>query len=168
MRKPEILRLRGLGFLLATATLALDQLSKWLILNVIMKPPFFIELTPVLNLVLGYNRGVSFGMLRSDSEIARWLLSALAILIVCALTIWLLRVDKTRLSIALGLIIGGAIGNVTDRIMIGAVVDFIDFHVGGFHWPAFNIADMGITCGAALLIWDAIFDQNLSSTVDER
>ncbi|MBM09918.1 MAG: signal peptidase II [Magnetovibrio sp.] len=168
MREPKILRLRGLGFLLATATLALDQLSKWLILNVIMKPPFFIELTPVLNLVLGYNRGVSFGMLRSDSEIGRWLLSALAILIICALTIWLLRVDKIRLSIALGLIIGGAIGNVTDRIMIGAVVDFIDLHLGGFHWPAFNVADMAITIGAAILILDTIFDYKSDGKTDGR
>ena len=168
MRKPEILRLRGLGFLIATATLALDQLSKWLILNVVMKPPFLIELMPVLNLVLGYNRGVSFGLFGSDSQIGRWLLSALAILIVCALTIWLLRVDKTRLSIALGLIIGGAIGNVTDRIMIGAVVDFIDFHVGGFHWPAFNVADMGITIGAAILILDTIFDHKSDIKTDGR
>ena len=168
MRKPETLRLRGLGVFIAVATLTLDQLSKWLILNVIMKPPFFIELMPFLNLVLGYNRGVSFGMFGSDSEIVRWLLSALAILIVCSLAIWLLKVDKTRLSIALGLIIGGAIGNVTDRIMIGAVVDFIDFHVGGFHWPAFNVADMGITIGATILILDTIFEHKSDRKVVGR
>ena len=168
MRKPETLRLRGLGVFIAVATLTLDQLSKWLILNVIMKPPFFIELMPFLNLVLGYNRGVSFGMFGSDSEIVRWLLSALAILIVCSLAIWLLKGDKTRLSIALGLIIGGAIGNVTDRIMIGAVVDFIDFHVGGFHWPAFNVADMGITIGATILILDTIFEHKSDRKVVGR
>ena len=84
------------------------------------------------------------------------------------LIIWLLRIEKLQLAGALGLIIGGAIGNVVDRIIIGAVVDFLDFHVGGFHWPAFNIADMGITCGAALLIWDSIFYQKPSGDVDER
>ena len=168
MSKLEKLHLFGLGFGLAIVTLALDQLSKWWIVHLIMKPPAVIEVAPFFNLVLGYNRGVSFGMLGSDSELGPWLLSALAILIISALIVWLLRIEKLRLAGALGLIIGGAIGNVIDRIIIGAVVDFLDFHVGGFHWPAFNIADMGITCGAALLIWDSIFDQKPSSTVDER
>ena len=59
--------------------------------------------------------------------------------------------------IGLGLIIGGAIGNVIDRAMVGAVVDFLDFHAADYHWPAFNVADMGITCGAAVLIWDSVF-----------
>ena len=77
-----------------------------------------------------------------------------------------MRIEKFRLAAALGLIIGGAVGNVIDRILIGAVVDFLDFHIAGFHWPAFNVADMGITCGAAMLIWDAIFDQKTDNTVD--
>ena len=167
MSRPEKTHLFGLGFGLAIATLALDQLSKWWIVNFIMKPPAVVEVGPFFNLVLGYNRGVSFGMLGSDSELGRWLLSALAILIISALIIWLLRIEKLRLAAALGLIIGGAVGNVIDRIIIGAVVDFLDFHLASFHWPAFNVADMGITCGAALLIWDAIFDQKPDSTVDE-
>ena len=166
MSKPEKIHLFGLGFGLAIVTLALDQLSKWWIVNFIMKPPVVQEVGPFFNLVLGYNRGVSFGMFGSDSELIRWLLCALAILIIFALIIWLLRIEKFRLAAALGLIIGGAVGNVIDRILIGAVVDFLDFHIAGFHWPAFNIADMGITCGAALLIWDAIVDQKSDNTVD--
>ena len=166
MSKPEKIHLLGLGFGLAIATSALDQLSKWWVVNFIMKPPAVVEVGPSFNLVLGYNPGVSFGMLGSDSELGRWLLSALAILIISALIIWLLRIERLRLAAALGLIIGGAVGNVIDRIIIGAVVDFLDFHLASFHWPAFNVADMGITCGAALLIWDAIFDQKLDNTVD--
>ena len=158
--------LRFLGFGIAILVTVLDQVSKWWIVNLVMKPPAIVEVIPVFNLVLGYNRGVSFGMFGSDSELGRWLLSALAILIISALIIWLLRIEKFRLAVALGLIIGGAVGNVIDRIIIGAVVDFLDFHLAGFHWPAFNVADMGITCGAALLIWDAIFDQNFDNTVD--
>ncbi len=157
MSKPASLNLRWIGFGLAIATLLLDQLSKWWIVNFVMKPPAIIEVVSFFNLVLGYNRGVSFGMLGSDSEIGRWLLSALAIVIICALTMWLLRVEKPQLLGALGLIIGGAMGNVIDRIQYGAVIDFLDFHVGIHHWPAFNVADMGITCGAAILIWDTIF-----------
>ena len=166
MSKPQKIHLFGLGFGLAMVTVALDQLSKWWVVNLIMKPPAVVEVGPFFNLVLGYNRGVSFGMFGSDSELGRWLLSALAILIIFALIIWLFRIEKLRLACALGLIIGGAIGNVTDRIIIGAVVDFLDFHLASFHWPAFNVADMGITCGAAMLIWDAIFDQKPDNTLD--
>ncbi len=150
-------RLRWLGLGLAFATMALDQLTKWWIVNFVMNPPSVIEVTPFFNLVLGLNRGVSFGMFSSDSNLSRWLLTALALAIVCALAVWLWRAEKPWLAVALGLIIGGAIGNVIDRAMVGAVVDFLDFHAADYHWPAFNVADMGITCGAAVLIWDSVF-----------
>ena len=150
-------RLRRLGLGLAFATMALDQLTKWWIVNFVMNPPSVIEVTPFFNLVLGLNRGVSFGMFSSDSNLSRWLLTALALAIVCALAVWLWRAEKPWLAVALGLIIGGAIGNVIDRAMVGAVVDFLDFHVADYHWPTFNVADMGITCGAAVLIWDSVF-----------
>ena len=150
-------RLRRLGLGLAFATMALDQLTKWWIVNFVMNPPSVIEVTPFFNLVLGLNRGVSFGMFSSDSNLSRWLLTALALAIVCALAVWLWRAEKPWLAVALGLIIGGAIGNVIDRAMVGAVVDFFDFHAADYHWPAFNVADMAITCGAAVLIWDSVF-----------
>ena len=150
-------RLRRLGLGLAFATMALDQLTKWWIVNFVMNPPSVIEVTPFFNLVLGLNRGVSFGMFGSGSNLNRWLLTALALAIVCALAVWLWRAEKPWLAVALGLIIGGAIGNVIDRAMVGAVVDFLDFHAADYHWPAFNVADMGITCGAAVLIWDSVF-----------
>ena len=79
-----------------------------------------------------------------------------AILISIALAIWMWRVHETLLAVALALVIGGAVGNVIDRIRFGAVVDFLDFHVGGWHWPAFNIADSAITIGVILLILDSL------------
>ncbi|SVD80679.1 uncharacterized protein METZ01_LOCUS433533, partial [marine metagenome] len=97
--------------------MALDQLTKWWIVNFVMNPPSVIEVTPFFNLVLGLNRGVSFGMFSSDTNLSRWLLTALALAIVCALAVWLWRAEKPWLAGALGLIIGGAIGNVIDRAM---------------------------------------------------
>ena len=94
MSKPEKFHLFRLGFGLAFVTLVLDQMSKWWVVNFIMKPPAVLEVWPFFNLVLGYNRGVSFGMFGSDSELGRWLLSAVAILIISALIIWLLRIEK--------------------------------------------------------------------------
>ena len=87
-------------------------------------------------------------------------------LIASAWIIWLLhRHPQQRLfSLALALVLGGAIGNVIDRVTIGAVVDFLDFHAFGWHWPAFNVADSAITCGAALLIWDGIFGESQSKS----
>lgn len=148
---------RRLGFALAIAVTALDQASKWWILTQVMDPPRVIPLAPFFNLVLGYNRGVSFGMFGSGADAGRWALVALALVIAMALAIWLWRTGPRLLGAALGLIIGGAIGNVIDRARIGAVVDFLDFHALGYHWPAFNVADMGITIGAAVLIFDSVF-----------
>ncbi len=147
--------LRRTGLLIAIAIAGLDQLSKWWIVEVVMQPPRMMPMTPFFNLVLGHNRGVSFGLFGTDESYAPYILSAVAALIVVALLIWLWR-DVTRpVAVALGMIIGGAIGNVIDRLRIGAVVDFLDFHAAGYHWPAFNVADVGITVGAGLLILDS-------------
>ena len=145
----------GLGLALLVG--GLDWASKWWIVEKIMQPPRIIPMTPFFNLVLGHNRGVSFGMFNSGDPMGRWLLAGLAMCIVVALLVWLWRADKPWVAVALGLIIGGAVGNVYDRVTIGAVVDFLDFHVAGYHWPAFNVADMGITGGAVGLIWDSLF-----------
>tara|TARA_E500000331_G_scaffold353130_1_gene403193 strand:- start:3632 stop:4078 length:447 start_codon:yes stop_codon:yes gene_type:complete len=138
----------------------LDQLSKWWIITTVMDPPRVIPITSFFNLVLGLNRGVSFGMFGTSSEIGRWVLTALALGITASLTVWLWRTKTMRLTAALALIIGGAIGNICDRVNIGAVVDFLDFHLGGYHWPAFNVADTGITIGAALIIAEAFAKDN--------
>lgn len=140
----------------AAAVIVADQLSKWWIIAVVMSPPRTIELTPFFNLVMAWNRGVSFGML-SSGTLNHWLLPVLAGVIVVALTVWLFRVERLLLGCAIGFIIGGAIGNVIDRLRFGAVADFLDVHVGTYHWPAFNVADSMITIGAVIIVADAVF-----------
>lgn len=144
-----------LGLALAVLVAALDQGTKWLIVETVMQPPRIIPVTDFFNLVLGYNYGVSFGMLNMQSDMGRWILAALATAITIALLVWMWRADKRLVVVGLGLIVGGALGNVADRIMVGAVVDFLDFHAFGWHWPAFNVADVAIVTGAAGLIGDA-------------
>ncbi len=121
-----------------------------------MQPPRVIPVLPFFNLVLVWNRGVSFGMF-GDGSAGPWLLVLLAVGIVAAL-LWWLRKAEGLLSVAsLGLIIGGAVGNVIDRLVHGAVVDFLDFHAAGWHWPAFNVADSAITVGVVLLLAESLF-----------
>jgi len=145
------------GVIIAAIAAALDQFSKFWILNDVMAPPRVIEVTPFFNLVLAWNKGVSFGMFSTDSVYGPWLLTGLAIAIVIALGIWLWRADSKWVACALGLVIGGAIGNVVDRVRFGAVVDFLDVHAFGYHWPAFNVADSAICVGAVILILESLF-----------
>ena len=152
-----------LGLMAAVLVTALDQLSKWMILEIVMQPPRIIPVTPFFNLVLVWNRGVSFGFLgQQSSEWLPWLLTALALAIVVALVWWLRRVTNGLMVLAISLVVGGALGNVVDRLRFGAVVDFLDFHAAGVHWPAFNAADSAITVGAVLILYDAIFADRTS------
>ena len=113
-------------------------------------------MTPFFNLVLVWNRGVSFGMFNSGGAFAPWLLSGLALAVVVGLLVWLKRSDQLLTGLGLGLVIGGAFGNLIDRIRFGAVVDFLDFHLAGWHWPAFNLADAAICVGAVLMLADGL------------
>ncbi|MFT5440655.1 MAG: signal peptidase II [Alphaproteobacteria bacterium] len=144
------------GALAVVLTILLDQLSKWWILTIVMNPPKRIPLIEFFSLVLVYNRGVSFGIFNDAPDWARWALIVFAVLIAAALLIWMRYAESRLLALALGFVAGGAIGNVIDRIYYGAVVDFLDFHVGAWHWPAFNVADSAITVGVALLIVDSL------------
>lgn len=144
------------GALAVILTILFDQLSKWWILTVVMNPPQRIPLTDFFSLVLVFNRGVSFGLFSNAPGWASWALIVFAILIAAALIIWMYRADSRLLGLALGLVAGGALGNVIDRLAYGAVVDFLDFHVGTWHWPAFNVADSAITVGVGLLILDSL------------
>ncbi len=146
-----------LGLAVAAVIIIADQISKWWIVFDVMNPPRIIPVFPSFNLVMGWNRGVSFGMFDSQSPLNQWLLIALALAIVMYLLVWLKRADGRRIRIAIGLIIGGALGNVIDRIHYGAVADFLDVYIGDYHWPAFNIADAGITVGAVILVLDSLF-----------
>jgi signal peptidase II len=146
------------GLFIALAVILLDQISKIAVLD-LMQPPRVIEVLPVFNLVLAMNRGVSFSLLTSHAEYAPYLLSALSLAIVAALAVWMRDMDERLSRLAFGLIAGGAIGNVIDRLRFGAVVDFLDLHWGGWHWPAFNVADSAISVGAVLLMFDALFSR---------
>jgi len=146
-----------LAFAIALAVFVSDQASKWVILNQVMAPPRVIEVLPVFNLVLVFNEGISFGMLGGTSALKGYLLAALAVAVSIGLFWWLSRDGSRPVALAVGLIAGGALGNALDRLLHGAVVDFLDFHIGGRHWPAFNVADSAITLGvAAILISDIL------------
>ncbi len=145
------------GLIVSAAVLALDQVTKWWVVFTVMQPPRIIEVTPFFNLVLGWNYGISFGFLNSAPALAQWLLPMVVVVITSALGVWLYRTDRLQPAVALGLVIGGAIGNLIDRLRFGAVADFLDFHAFGVHWPAFNAADSAITVGAVALILDSLF-----------
>jgi signal peptidase II len=145
---------KWLGF--AAAVLVLDQLTKQIITRSFTLGET-VEVMPFFNLVLVYNRGAAFSFLANAAGWQRELFIAIA-LGASAWIAWLLskHAAQRMFCLALSLILGGAIGNVIDRFLYGAVVDFLDFHVFGHHWPAFNVADSAISCGAVLLIWDAL------------
>lgn len=141
-----------LGF--AAAILILDQLTKWWIVDYVMVRPQVIEVTPFFNIVLAWNRGVTFGMLNMGGETMRWVLVAVSLAVVGVLLVWLARSPRALPGLALAAVIGGALGNVIDRLNYGKVADFLDFHLSGWHWPAFNLADTAIVCGVAALLLD--------------
>ena len=147
-----------LGLLVALPVVVLDQLTKWWVLADLMNPPAAIEVTPFFNLVLVWNRGVSFGLFDNDSPWGPVLLAGLALAISVVLLVWLTRAGSRLSAIAIGIVLGGAIGNVIDRVRFGAVVDFLDFHALGYHWPAFNVADSAISIGVGLLLYDGLFE----------
>lgn len=142
---------------LAALIALLDQASKWVMLHHVMEPPRILKVTDFFNLVLTFNTGVSFGLLGGDSPWRPWLLSAMAVAIVVALFVWLYREPSKAMALAVGLVSGGALGNVVDRLFRPGVVDFLDFHVAGYHWPAFNLADSTITLGVVVLLYDGLF-----------
>lgn len=141
-----------LGF--AAAILILDQFTKWWIVDHVMARPQVIEVTSFFNIVLVWNRGVTFGMLNMGGETMRWVLVAVSLAVVGVLLVWLARSPRPLPGLALAAVIGGALGNVIDRLNYGKVADFLDFHLAGWHWPAFNLADAAIVCGVAALLLD--------------
>jgi len=146
-----------LGLGLAVVAAVLDQATKWWIVQVVMQPPRVIPITPFFNLVMGWNKGVSFGFLGGESGYNSWIFIGIAVVIIGFLGFWMRRAETHLTASAIGLVIGGAVGNVIDRLHAGAVADFLDFHIAGYHWPAFNLADSMIFVGAAALILDSLF-----------
>lgn len=148
---PRMLRL---GLFLACFWFVLDLGTKWWVRERLMNPPRVIPITDFFNIVLGYNTGVSFGML-GGAGLPPIVLATVSFLMSAGLLVWLARTTTAPVGIALGLIIGGAVANGTDRLLHGAVTDFLDFYISTWHWPTFNMADVGIVCGAGLLVLDS-------------
>lgn len=145
------IKLAGLGLLILLA----DQASKmWALAHFdgIVRP-----VTPFFNLVLVWNRGISFGLMQQGERTGSLILIAMALVIVTVLALWLVRTTRAPQRYAIAAVIAGALGNVIDRARFGAVVDFLDFHAMGYHWPAFNIADCAVVVGIAILMADSLF-----------
>lgn len=165
MAAPAITAARALtvaGGLMA-AVAGLDQLSKWAVLAYFQSQPQALEITGFFNLVLTYNTGISFGFFRGGEAWVRWLLVVASLGIVAVLLAWLRRQPGRMLAVAIGLVCGGALGNIVDRVLVGAVIDFLDFHLDAWHWPAFNLADSAIFLGVLGLVLDGLFQPPSSS-----
>ncbi len=140
--------------------LAADQISKQLAESAIQLYER-VALLPHLNLTLAYNRGAAFSFLSDQGGWQRWFFSVLAMVVTLVLVVWLRQLDRANrwTAISLSLIIGGAVGNLVDRLLFGHVIDFIDFYYGQWHWPAFNVADSAITVGVVMMLADAFRGQ---------
>jgi signal peptidase II len=160
-----------LGLRIAAVVIILDQITKRLVLAYFAHHPekSFEPVTPFFNLVLTHNHGMSFGLFNSNGSLNALIFTVLAAVIVSALIVWLRQVETPRLALAIGLVIGGAIGNVIDRLLWRGVIDFLDFYVTGCtrvpfaavilpdcHWYAFNLADSAICLGVGLMIIDSL------------
>jgi len=141
---------------LAALIVVVDQVTKYAVVQYFAANKA-VAVTSFLNLILVYNPGAAFSFLSDAAGWQRGFFVTIA-LIASAWIVYLLRKypNQRLFALALSLVLAGAVGNVIDRILIGAVVDFLDFHAYGYHWPAFNVADSAITCGALLLVWDAL------------
>ncbi len=151
-----------LGLAVAVALLLADQASKWWVLEVIELPlvrhvPLLAAGPIGLDLTMVWNRGVTFGLFSGDGALNHIILAVIATAIAGFLLRWMAQAENRTVAAALGAVVGGAIGNVIDRLRFGAVVDFVDFHAWGWHWYVFNIADAGIVCGVGVLLADALF-----------
>ncbi len=178
-KRAKIIRSRSLWLGLAGVSILLDQLSKWYATEVFLRPrltglqglDFFnwylhtpdllrgggVYMTSYFNMVMAWNTGVSFSMLSGQGFYAWAFLIVVALIITGVFLYWLWNAESHFHGMCYALVIGGALGNVIDRARFGAVIDFLDFHINGYHWPAFNVADMSIVTGITLLIIVSLF-----------
>jgi len=145
-----------IGFALALVTLVLDQATKLYTLFVYdlpVKEP--VALTPFLNLIVVWNRGISYGLFQQSTDLGRWILIIVSILAAIGLSVWIRSTTSRVLAASLGLIVGGAVGNVIDRLAYGAVFDFLQLHAWSWSWYVFNVADAAIVAGVVGLLYDS-------------
>lgn len=154
----------AIGGIAALIVLVLDQLSKHAVLAYFetVTGPAFVPVTPFFNLALVANHGVTFGMFSGGDGFQPWIFSGLALVIVAGLLYTLWRTVAWQRALAIGMIIGGAIGNLIDRLRFGSVVDFLDFYLGSWHWYVFNLADAAICVGVGLMLLDGLLWQTES------
>lgn len=153
---PATSRIR-LGLLAALLVLVADQATKtWAIGFMAARGPGLIPVTPFFDLVALWNAGISYGLF-PQGEAGRWVLVAIKVVAALAFAVWLTRARRPLEALGLGLLIGGAIGNAVDRVVYGAVFDFISLHVSGYRWYVFNVADIAVVGGVGLLLYDAFF-----------
>lgn len=157
------------GFIFALVVLIADQLSKWWVLESFsLQEKGSVVLLPFLNFTMVWNKGVSMGFLSANGELGRWLLVIVTSGVAIGLAIWLYRGADKWVSIALGGIVGGAIGNIIDRIVHGAVVDFIHLHAFNWSFYVFNVADAAISLGVIILLFDGLRSDDKSPTRDDN
>ncbi len=145
------------GLLALLLTLVLDQASKlglYVGTDLVLTQPW--RLAPFADFVVVWNRGVSYGLFQQEGGLGRWLLVILSLAAALGLGIWMMRAGSRLLAVALGLIVGGALGNAVDRAVYGAVFDFVHLHAGGWSWYVFNVADAAIVAGVIGLILDSL------------
>lgn len=146
------------GIFVGLFTFAFDQAHKWFMIHMSPVTERVIEVAPFLDLVMVWNTGISFGLFRNNPY-SQHIFSGLSLTIVAILLVWLSKIKNLREAFAVGIICGGALGNVTDRLIHGAVADFFYFHLGEHYWPAFNIADSAVFIGAAILCYASLFTE---------
>jgi len=145
------------GLAITASILIADQASKFIVLQVMkLSPGVAIPVTPFLDLSLTYNRGISYGLWPQDSDLGRYVLVAISLAAAGLFVVWLGRTGSRLVALALGLLIGGALGNAVDRVIHGAVVDFVSLHAFGWRWYVFNVADSAIVAGVVGLLYDAV------------
>ncbi|MGB5950582.1 MAG: signal peptidase II [Parvibaculum sp.] len=148
--------LSGLGALVAILGFASDRLHKWWMLSVYDLPSRGrVEITSFFDLVMAWNKGVSYGLFQAETLVGRIGLIVFALGVVAGLGLWLARSEARITAVAIGLVIGGALGNVLDRFLYGAVADFFSFHAFGFYWYIFNVADIWIVVGVGLILLES-------------
>ncbi|MFQ3594572.1 MAG: signal peptidase II [Sphingomonadaceae bacterium] len=153
------------AWLVALAVLVLDQLTKWWIVSVVrLEERLSVPVLPVFSLTWVENRGVSMGLFQAGSDVGRWLLVALTAAIAVVVAVWLRREQRPVERLALALVLGGAIGNIIDRVRLGFVIDFVHLHWGQWSFYVFNVADAAISIGVVILLASALFERSLSRT----
>ena len=145
-------------YLISVLIVFLDLISKQAVVRFLL-PQQVITVTPFFNLVSVMNKGISFSLFNSGQKTTVWALIIISLAIICGIAVWIYREKNRWTKLALCLILGGAIGNVLDRLRFGAVVDFLDFHIGAYHWPAFNVADTAVCIGVFIIIIQSIFSK---------